>query len=153
MAPWGRSAAMEGYKAERSGSSPSSMSPSTSPPSRTHSRQPSGGPGAITSSSSRRGRAPSVSATPRNPSPSAHVNQSGQDTHGMTPSIISHSPSPSSSTTKSRPRKRSISFCAGPSPRLDDDNYTTSNVHNAASYAFSCTKHEPLHHRDYFSCG
>ncbi|EDQ98688.1 uncharacterized protein LACBIDRAFT_297432 [Laccaria bicolor S238N-H82] len=54
MAPTGKSATVEGYKAERSGSvagqstpssSPPLMLPSTSPPSRTHSRQPSGGTG------------------------------------------------------------------------------------------------------------
>ena len=115
MAPPGRSAAVDGYKPGRRGSvagpstpssSPPSMSPSTSPPSRTHSRKPSGGTGTMASSSSRRARAPSVSATPPpDPSSSANVNQSGQDTHGMTPSIISHSPSRSSATetTKSRP--------------------------------------------------
>ena len=153
MAPQGRSATVEGYKTERSGlvagpstpsSSPPSMSPSTSPPSRTHSRQPSGGTGTIASSSSWRARAPSVSATPPlDPSSSAHVNQPGQDTHGMTTSIISHSPSPSSlaTTTKSRPiEKKSVSLRAGSSSLLDDDAYTTSNAHNAASYAFSVTK-------------
>ena len=149
---------MEGYKAERSGSVagpstpasfPPSMSPSTSPPSRsetsrTYSRQPSGETGAMASSSSRRARAPSVSATPPlDPSSSAHVNPSGQDTHGMTPSsIISHLPSPPSSatTTKSRPIEKNVSLRVGSSSRLDDDTYTTDNAHNAPGYALSGTK-------------
>ena len=37
-------------------------------------------------------------------------------------------------------RKESVRLRAGSSSRLDDDTYTTSNAHNAAGYAFSCTK-------------
>ena len=168
MAPQGRSAAVEGYKAERSGSvagpstpssSPPSMSPSTSPPSRTHSRQPSGGTGAMASSSSRRARTPSVSATPPpDPSSSAHVNQnqSGQDTHGMTPSIISHSPSPSATTTKSRPIEKKVSASARdlrlgltmtPTPLITP---TTRPATRSRAQNIS-PEHEPSHHRDFFT--
>ena len=167
MAPQGRSATVDDYKAERSGSvagpstpssSPPSMSPSTSPPSRTHSRQPSGGTGAMASSSSRRARAPSVSATPPpDPSSSAHVNQnqSGQDTHGMTPSsIISHSPS--AITTKSRPMEKKVSastrdlrlgLTMTPTPVVTP---TTRPTTRSRAQNIS-PEHEPSHHRDFFT--
>ena len=168
MAPPGRSAAVDGDKTERSGSvagpstpssSPPSMSPSTTPPSRTHSWQPSGGPVAMASSSSRRSRAPSVSATPPpDPSSSAHVNQSGQDTHGMTPSsIISHSPSPSSATTtKSRPIEKKVSACARDlrlgltmTPTLVVTPTTRPATRSRAQNI--SPEHEPSHHRDFFT--
>ena len=158
---------MEGYRAERSGtvagpwtpsSSPLSMSPSTSPPSRTLSRQPSGGIGTMASSSSWRARAPSVSATPPpDPSSSAHVNQnqSGQDTHGMTlSSIISHSPS--ATTTKSRPIEKKVSASARdlrlgltmtPTPQITP---TTRPATRSRAQNIS-PEHEPSHHRDFFT--
>lgn len=161
MAPPGRSAAVEGHKAERNGSiagpstpssSPPSMSPSTSPPSRGEisRRQPSGGTGAIASSSSRRARAPSVSTTPPDPSSSAHVNQSGQDTHGMTPSIIS----PSSTTRKSRPIEKKVSASARdlrlgltmtPTPPTRPATRSRAQNQNISP------EHEPSHHRDFFT--
>ena len=38
-------------------------------------------------------------------------------------------------------RKKSVSLRAGSSSRVDDDTYTTNNAHNAAGYAFSGTKY------------
>ena len=174
MAPKGRSATVETYEAERSGliagpstpsSSSPSMSPSTSPPSRvetsrTHSRQPPGGTRTIASSSSRRARAPSVSATPPlDPPSSANVNQSGQDTHGMTTFVImSHSPSPSSSatTTKSRPIEQKVSASARdlrlgltmtPTPLVTP---TTRPATRFQAQNIS-PEHESSHHRDFFT--
>ncbi|EDR04470.1 uncharacterized protein LACBIDRAFT_304567 [Laccaria bicolor S238N-H82] len=158
MAPMGKSATVEGYKAERSGSvsgqstpssSPPSMSPSTSPPSCAHSRQPSGGTEAIASSSSRRAHAPSVSAPPPDPS-SFSPTQPGQDTHGMTPSIIPHSPP--ATTTKSRPIEKKVSASARdlrlgltmtPTPLVTPT--TRSRAQNTSP------EHEPSHHRDFFT--
>ena len=164
MALPGRSAAMEGHKAKRSGlvaglstpsSSPPLMSPSTHLPSHTHSPQSSGGTGAMASSSSPHARAPSVSATPL-PSP-AHVNQSGQDTHGMTPSsIISHSPS--ATTMKSRPIETKVSasaqdlhlgFTMTPIPLIMP---TTQPAMHSHTQNIS-PEHEPLHHCDFFTAG
>ena len=165
MAPPGRSAAMEGSKAKRSGSiaglltpssSPPSMSPSTSPPSRTHSRQPSGGTGATANSSSRRARAPSVSTPPPDPSSSTHVNQnqSGQDTHGMTPSsIISHLPP---ATPKSRPIEKKVSASARvlrlgltmtPTPLVTP----TTRLAMRSRAQNILPEHEPSHHCDFFT--
>ena len=145
MAPQGRSATVEGYKAERSGSvagpstpssSPPSMFPSTSPPSRTRSRQPSGGTGAMASSF------PSVPA--HLPSWLHHrlfCTCKSIRTRYPWHDALHHLPLTFSNNEITTYRKKSVSLRVGSSPWLGNDTYATSNAHNAASYAFSGTKY------------
>ena len=152
MAPQGRLATVEGYKAERSGSvagpstpslSQQSMSPSTSPPSRTYSRQPSGGTGAMASSSSRRARAPSVSATPPpDPSSSAHD------------ALLHHLALTFSNNKESRPIEKKVLASARdlrlgmtPTPLVTPTTRpaTCSRAQNISP------NHEPSHHHDFFT--
>ena len=101
-------------------------------------------------------RAPSVSATPPDPSPSAHVNRSGQDAHGITPSIISHSPSIISNNNEFTTCRKKMSASARDlllgltMTRTPLVTPTTRPATRSRAQNIS-PEHEPSHHRNVFT--